>query len=348
MTHTTVNLALDPGFGGFKTGLINGDGLTTHVTKAVVGAGTLGNDNLSTGLGRGKAPDKPHAVRFDQVNYLVGENVHRHTRPIERLDFSRLSDGPELKALVYAALYNALGPGEHHINLLAGLPVQVLQDTSLAASARAQLRGWLAGEHHYSVDGDLLNVTAHQVKAMPQPLGSFFYWGMDSRGQWIQPDDPQAKFAIGDLGFNTLDCFVIEGARVNDRYSGGDTLGMRRACSLLKSTVRDQYGVTISLQEADSFLRDTRPVLHHSQGSTDLAPLANQALDNAFGGVASYLEETWGNGKQFRRLIFTGGGAEALKNRLTALYPHAIVLPDAQTANAGGLAKFAQRKQVFK
>ena len=337
-----MNISLDPGFGAFKSTQIYHQEYTT-VVRAVVGAGTLNGTHLSTGLGRGKQHQKPMTVQFDGAHYLVGENVHRYTRPIERLDFQRLGNGPELRALVYATLWLTLQDDESPANVLVGLPVQVLADTSLAASVRAQLRRWMIGTHEYAVNGVAVKHTIANVKTMAQPLGAFFAWGMDNGGNWIQSDNPRAKFAVADIGFNTLDLFVIEDGRVNERYSSGDTLGMRRANSFIKNSVKQQFGVNISLQEADALTRQNKPVLHHSQGSTDLTPLVNQALADTFGGIASFMEDTWGNARQFRRVIITGGGAEALRDKLLALYPHAIILPDAQTANAVGLAKFAQR-----
>lgn len=341
-----MNISLDPGFGGFKTAAIEGD-IYTATVRAVVGAGALNGTHLSTGLGRGKAHEKPMMVQFDGVQYLVGNNVHRHTRPIERLDFQRLGNGPELRALFYASLYSLqqkfVWLDTAFLHVLVGLPVQVLADNALASSVRSQLRGWMVGLHKFVVNGEEFTVAVDAVKTMAQPLGSFFAWGMDETGQWVQSDNPRAKFAVADIGFNTLDLFVIEDGRVNERYSSGDTLGMRRANSFIKSSVKQQYGVNISLQEANALTRQSKPVLHHSDGSTDMTPLVNQALADTFGGIASFMNDTWGNARQFRRVIITGGGAEALRDKLLALYPHAIIMPDAQTANAVGLAKFAQR-----
>lgn len=352
MNTNTLNLAVDPGFGGFKTAYINGQGPQACTLPSVVGAGSLRQSELSTGLGRGRAHQQPYSIQFNGLQYLVGPNVHRHARPVERLDFQRLNDGPELKALIYTSLWQALGDGDHNLNLLIGLPVEVLQNRAMASSTLSSLRGWLEGEHEFSVNGEIISLAVNQVKAMAQPMGAFFCWGSNDQGQWVQPDDPHAKFAIGDVGFNTFDAFVIEDARVNERYSGGDTLGLRRANSFIRSVARDQYGVNLSLHEADDLIR-TRlagraPMLHHSQDSTNISPVIDQALDDNFAQIATYLEETWGNGRQFRRIILTGGGAEALRDRLLRLYPQALVLPNAQEANAIGLAKFAQRESVFK
>lgn len=345
-----LNLALDPGFGGFKTAFINGHGPEAFVLPSVVGAGALHDSGLSTGLRRGRKQDKPHTIQFNGLDYLVGANVYRHTRPVERMDFDRLADGPELRALTYTALWQALGDGDHYLNLLVGLPVEVQEDKDLAKSTLTRLRAWLVGEHEFKVDGQITSLTIQQVKAMAQPLGAFFEWGANEGGQWVQRDDPQAQYAIGDLGFNTFDRFVIEGAQVVARYSGGEKLGLRRTASFIRKTIRERFSVDISLHQADDLMRQhngKKPVkFHHANGSDDISPIIDQGLDDNFGQIATDLEDSWGNGNQFRRIFFPGGGANAMADRLLRLYPQAVIL--GQTANATGLAKFAQRKNVFR
>ena len=94
------NVGLDPGFGGFKAACI-GSGSTWVVTMpSVVGVGETDMGLLSLGaLGRRRRSRQPDQVTFDNVTYLVGEGVARYARPVERMDFLRLRDGPELRAL---------------------------------------------------------------------------------------------------------------------------------------------------------------------------------------------------------------------------------------------------------
>lgn len=74
-------------------------------------------------------------------------------------------------------------------------------------------------------------------------------------------------------------------------------------------------------------------------------PLTRQAIDSTFASVINFIEERLGNGRQFPHLLFTGGQMQALKKPLTRHYPHGLFLPI--TANAEGLAKFAQRSGIF-
>jgi hypothetical protein len=136
---------------------------------------------------------------------------------------------------------------------------------------------------------------------------------------------------------------AVEGGEVVGRFTGGDTAGMRRAAELVIHTVRGNHGLTLSLHQADELLRTRRPRLYTAQGEVDLGPLVDQARDATAAAVVTFVERQWGNGRQFSHLLFTGGGAEALRRALLAQYPHGVVLPDPVTANALGLARYAVR-----
>ena len=145
------------------------------------------------------------------------------------------------------------------------------------------------------------------------------------------------------MGFNTLDLFAVQGGEVVSRFTGGDTAGMRRAAELIINAVRGSYGVDLSLHEADALLQEKRPRLYTTEGETDLHSIVDQAIDATTAAVITFLERHWGNGRQFPHLLFTGGGAEMLRDDLLRQYPHGVVLPNPITANALGLARYAVR-----
>jgi len=179
---------------------------------------------------------------------------------------------------------------------------------------------------------------------MAQPAGAFFAWGLDNAGCWIRSsDDLKAPVGVCDIGFNTLDVFSVEGGQVVSSFTGGDTIGMRRAAEMLARAVRSQYGVRVSLHEADALLRERRPELYTANGKIDLSTLARPVLDAVAGQAVAFLESRWGNGQQFAHLLATGGGALALKDALLRAYPHCLILPEPVSANALGLARYARR-----
>ncbi len=345
---TTHFLGLDPGFGGFKVVEVSGEGYRSVHLPSVVGVGDTDTGLLSLGaLGSRRNGQQPLAVAWNGAHYLAGHRVASFARPIERMDFLRLSDGPELRALTYAALGSLLEPGEHAVCLMIGLPVEVMADRERALATLKGLRDWLLGEHRFNLNGEAVVLTVVAVKAMAQPAGAFFAWGLDDAGHWVRTaNDLKAPVGVCDIGFNTLDLFVVEGGQVMARFTGGDTLGLRRAAELLIGHVRREHGMALSLHEADALLSDRRPQLHTPNGLADLQAASRQALDATTGEILGFVESRWGEGRQFAYLLFTGGGAEGLRPELTRLYPHGLVLPNPVTANALGLARYAQRALV--
>lgn len=340
-------VGLDPGFGNFKAASpVHGE-MNVVVVASVVGVGETDIGLLSVGeLGRRRRQAVPSQVSFGGVAYLVGENVARYARPVQRMDFLRLSDGPELRALFYNAIFRLLGGGRHEedVALMVGLPVEVMADREQARETLRGLRRWMVGSHQFAVDDESATIHVTDVKVMAQPAGTFFAWGLGNNGRWTRKkSDLKAPVAVCDVGFNTLDLFVVQGGEVVARFTGGDTAGMRRAAELLANAVQSKHGVELSLHEADALLRQRRPQIYTSAGAVNLRPLVTQALDTTAAGVTTFIERRWGNGKRFTYLLFTGGGSEALRDALLRQYPHGVVLPNPVAANAIGLARYAVR-----
>jgi len=340
-----VPVAVDPGFGNFKVATVTPEGVRCAVVPSVVGVGGTDLGLLSIGnLGR-RRRSEPDRVAFNGVEYLVGEGVSRYARPVQRMDFLRLSNGPELRAVFYDAVFRLLGGGSHRdVVLMVGLPVEVMADRDRAKETLRALKRWVVARHRFAVNHVPVTLQVADVRVMAQPAGAFFAWGLDNRGRWARTKvDLKAPVAICDIGFNTLDLFAVQGGEVVARFTGGDTAGIRRAAELLVSAVRAEHDVELSLHEADALLRLKRPVIYTADGEVNLRALVRQALETAAAGIITFVEQRWGNGRQFAHLLFTGGGAEALREALLRQYPHGVVLSDPVTTNAVGLARYAVR-----
>lgn len=337
-------IGIDPGFGGFKSAEVQENEIRVCALPSVVGVGETDVGYAGMGLSRRRARKKPLVVEFDGFSYLAGENVHYHGRPVERMDFNRLADGPELRVLFYASLWNILGEGKHEVNLLIGLPVEVLLDKSLASATLRELRGWLVADHEFTINGETIAVSIGRVNAMAQPLGCYFGWGLGTDGKWKRSKDAlRQPIGVIDGGFNTLALYAIEDGRPTPRFTGGDTLGMRRAAELIAAAAKLRYGRTLSLHEADALIRTKRPVIHTPNGDQNVSGIVRQSLDTAAASAISFIEGAWGNGRQFSHVLATGGQALAMKNHLLRQYPHAIISSDPVLDNARGFAKYAMR-----
>jgi hypothetical protein len=337
--------------------------IQTATVPSVVGVGETDLGLLSlagvTGRRRRRKRFEPYRVTFDGADMLVGAGVAEYARPVERLDFQRLGESPELRVLTYATLFELLSAGgflaeEVGLNLVVGLPVEVLQGPEANETVK-RLKGWLVGEHSFAVDGQETTLRIHRVVPMAQPVGAFCEWGLGLDGRWRRDrDDALATVAVLDLGFNTLDLLGVRNGRISARYTEGDTLGMRRAVQVLVQSACSQYQVgDLSLHEADGLVREyvrgrgRRPVkLSVPGGRQDVSHLVGTAIDVAAGEVSTFVAQVWGQGGRFAYLLLTGGGCLVLGERLRQQLRHAVVLDDPVTANARGLARAAQR--IFK
>lgn len=346
----TRKIVIDPGFLGFKMAeMINGNCVLNEL-PTVTGIGEIPDMGiLSTGLGRVSKAIKPIQVDLGDQSILVGHNVHQYTKPTTRLDYERLREGPEIRALVYAILSNQLN-GNDCMSLLIGLPVSVMSDKNLAQKTMSKLRSWMVGNHEFTVNTNPYHIRIEKVRGMAQPLGTYWCFGLDKNGQWDRGSaDWDAPVVIADIGFNTLDAFGIQKGQLIHRATGGERLGMHQAARAIIEEV-SKWGVRPSLYEMDLMIKahtsGEEVLLYHPNGTETINNLIETALSQAFSSIAEFIDARL-NGLPYRFLIITGGGAMALKKWLLEHYPYAIILDDPVTANARGLARYAIREGVF-
>lgn len=341
----TRKIGVDPGFGFFKIAVAKHGTIETSNFPSVVGIGRTDLGLVGMHLGRGKAQMKPMEVDFgDGMPYLVGHNVHQYGRPSERMDFNRLANGPELRAMFAASFWRRLGAGEHRADLLVGLPVEVMADAPLAQRTLRELRGWLVADHAFIVNGEQVAVTIGHVWAMAQPLGAYFNWALDNDGKPRRSKAEMSRpIGIIDGGFCTLALFGVEGGHPTPALTAGDTLGMRRAAEGLVAAIEQRYGRNLSLHEADALIRAKCPTLYTPEGDQDVADLVRQSLDAAASAAMSFIERKWSRGRQFSHVLATGGEVLAMREHLLRQYPWITISDNPVLDNARGFAKCALR-----
>ncbi len=315
--------------------------MQTAIIPSIIAPGRVRDlGALDMGLrrrGRHPQQDTPLTVEFGGQAFLAGDGVWRHnSRPIERLNFASLGNGVFGRVMTYAALGTALQPGMYRgVPGLYGLPVQVLESTAEAKRIMAELRRWMVARHRFTVDGQSFDVEIAEVRGMAQPLGAFFTWAYQSGDR----NALRRTIAIVDPGFNTLDLFTVSNLTVSPLGTTGDTIGVHQAAKEIVREVRRLTGVTISLRQADSFLRRGQASI---QGH-DLTPVIQAALQSNATAIAQAVNMAWDNLLADVR-IAAGGGAALYKDYLARSLPHVQILPEPATANARGLAQYARRQ----
>lgn len=318
-----TNLGIDLGMGANKLyGFNGGLQLPSHVA--------IDGNQIVTRLAGMKSKRPPLRVVTDQGTFYVGAGAHDWGRPVESLDYDRLTGSPEIRAIFYGAMtqyVKASGQIEEPINLLVGMPLEPLSgDIDQARAVAAQVRGWMRGKHEWRANGKTYTLDVANVKITSQATGALFDYLLDDDGAFIPARKGHVKKELGiiSVGFNTVELLVVQNSAPVQRFTTGKTSGVRRLLELVDG--QDLY----SLGELDTQLR---------AGALDV----RDALPIWAREVTGQIERTWG--RQWRRfagIVAVGGGAVLLQDELTRAFNGKATIPkDPVLSIARGLYKMA-------
>lgn len=320
-------IALDPGFGNVK--VVGGAGEVILQSAVSTDGGPLAGRMV--GL---RAARPPLRISTEAGTFYTGAGAHDWGRPVESLDFDRLTGSPEMAALVYAALteYSAGADLLHPLDLLVGLPVEALTGQA-AAPVKRGVVSWLRGRHQWVVSDAGrefgLSIQVDRVRVTSQPVGALFDWLLDDAGAWIPERRALFRREIGVLGvgMNTVDLLAVRNGQPVQRFIAGRNVGVRRLLRLCDG--QQLY----SLAELDQQLR---------AGTLDTAG----ALDVWQREVAGLIESQWADQwRRFAAVIVVGGGAALLQEPLMRRFGGLAWVPaDPVISTARGLYKYGLLK----
>ena len=274
---------------------------------------TNGTQHLlnATGL---RQRQRPLEIKTEHGSFYIGEGAHDYGRPVENLDFDRLTGAPEMRALLYGSLMRyqqQYGPIHLPVVMMVGLPLQMMSGDTAKEYAN-QVRQWLKGIHTWQADGQEQRIEIAEVKLTPQPVGALFDYVLDENGKFVPERASLLKQEVGILsvGFNTLELLVVRDRAPVERFTVGQTVGVRRLLELVNPSG------AYSLGELDTLLRGGRLDIE--------AVLPVWARE-----INGEIEKRWGTAlKRFARVIVVGGGALLLKDALTRQFNGKAVLSD--------------------
>jgi hypothetical protein len=261
--------------------------------------------------------------------FWVGLHAHQWGRPVENVDYDRLSGAPEMHAILYATLTQYIqqyGPVAGPISFHVGLPLEPLTGEHAAATL-ANVRAWMVGDHGWQANGEPYQAQVQAVKITSQATGALFDYLLDERGGFVPAHKGHIKKEIGimSIGFNTVELLVVQDSAPVQRFTAGSTNGVRRLLELLNP------GGLYSLGELDTQIR------------TGSLP-TGEALTVWEREVSGQVERVWGTAwKRFANIVLVGGGAVLLNGQLTRRFNGKATMPDQPVmAIARGLYKLAQ------
>jgi len=319
-----ITLGFDMGMGALKLwGKTGGLQLVSQVANN-------GRAHLADGIVGLKTRKRPILVSGEFGSFYVGAAAHEHGRPVENLDFDRLTGAPEMRVLLYAALaqyQDEHGPFDDALSLMVGLPLQMMTGEG-AKDYQKGVKGWLMGPHKFDVDGISHCIEVENVRQTSQPVGALFDYVLDEALNVVA--DPREEVGVISVGFNTVELLVVKDGGAVERFTRGNTLGVRRLLELIN---RDGL---YSLGELDGSLR-----------TGGLRPEMKNALPIWSREVNGEIEKVWGvSHRRFAKVLIVGGGALLLKEALTLQFGHKAWLPsDPVLSIARGLWKLSTMKR---
>lgn len=288
-----------------------------------------------------KSRRRPMEITSDFGSFYVGEGAHEHGRPVETLDFERLTGAPEMRALLYGSLtqfQKTFGKFDRPLSLMVGLPLQMMLGAD-AKQYQAGVRGWLKGLHQFEADGEAMSVEVGQVRLTSQPVGALFDYVLDDDGRIITDRGGAMLDEVGviSVGFNTVELLVVKDQGAVEKFTAGNTLGVRRLLELLN---RDGL---YSLGELDEKLRNGRLRDEMKQALPIWAREVNGVIDRYWGTNGGSQKAQW---NRFVKVIIVGGGALLLKDALTAQFGAKAYVPNLPVLSiARGLWKLSVMKR---
>jgi hypothetical protein len=302
-----VYAGFDAGMGALKLWL----GLDAYL-EFISQVSVNGARHSSTTLGL-KSSKPPLHIWVNGQSFYVGPRSHDWGRPIESLDYERLTGAPEMIALFYGALTQVIEriPSDVRLHLTVGLPYGSVSGAEGDANIVA-VRKWMERKHEWIADDKPCSVHVASVKVATQATGALFDYLLDDAGKFIPERKGGFKTEVGvvSIGFNTVELQVVRNKEEVNRFTGGSTVGVRRLLEI--ADPQRLY----SLGEMDAMLRAKRLDVSNA------LPLWERE-------VVGFIESKWGDSwRRFAAVLIVGGGAHLLNNTLPYRFNGKAHIPD--------------------
>ncbi len=318
-------IGLDIGYGYTKA--VSNTGIAT--LPSVIGpAVTIKYHDDLAGNGRGLT------LEADGTAWFVGQQA-RLQSPFTISPRARERDPEVVRLLALAALCQVNANG-NTVRMVTGLPVEWYAD-------REKLARTLTGFHNFTSNGQPQVINIAGVLVVPQPFGSLFRALLSPMGVLTDSDGLAAgRVAVLDIGMHTTDYALADALRYVEPRSGSIPVAMARVYELVRRGVTERHSLMLSLQDAEDAARTGFVTVYGRR--EPVADLVASALEGVAQEVLGEAVTLWGDGRDLLAVLVTGGGGPALLERIRAVYPHARLAPNPQTANAEGFYRYALRK----
>jgi len=330
-----MNIAVDAGFGRTKAlnavKEISFPSLVAHYRPVRFTTGMEGNGDPTSKL----------VLEHNGHRHFVGSAAGRQGIAQNTIDRER-AVSEEAKLLALAAFSLLIEDSPDHVCLVAGLPV------SHFSSLKERYISELQQTHYFDLldlSGKPLKkhiVNVHELKVIPQPLGTLFNLLLDDQGGLSKAELAGENVGIIDIGYHTADLARADSLEFIDRKSASYPLGLFNAYSELSEELNRTLDIDAPPESLEKVVASGQ--IKVGGKTVSIEKQKQQAFARAAEQIISKVKTLWPDRWQLERIIITGGGGQLLYNYLSNnLDQQAELAPKPVFANAEGYLKLAAR-----
>lgn len=323
-------IGVDLGYGFVKAT----DGKDGYLFPSVVGDGNP-TQPLRIATGTMDPTDNLRIQVGDQV-YHVGNLAVRQSRVAYRSLSVTREEGNDLLVLFLTALSLFCHEPMTTLSVVTGLPPGRMH---LADEFVRQVKGDHPVKLFKSTGAEERSLRVDRISVVPQPLGTYWSRVLDPRGK-VAGDLPILNGRVGiiDVGFRTTDLVTVEAGEYVPEQSRTIPTGLSTAYDAIAASLLRDHGIERESHALDEAV--IRGEIGISGRRVDITALREQAYAQLATKILVEIRSTW-QVAEYDELWVTGGGGQALEQYLVPLFPQAVLIPDAMTANSRGYLSWA-------
>jgi len=331
----------------FKVGIDLGYGYVKGVNekgKQVLFPSLVGNayDRVLAGLFGFNNNDRisnMHVVIMNGSNeeYFVGELARREGKNVSYAFDEDKVNHPNTRVLLTASCLLLLPEEEVPVHIVSGLPLE--QYVHKKEEFKDMLKNFKIMAC-FKGDERIRVIKFEKVTVFPQAAGAAYHAIIDDIQKYLIKG---SYIGLIDIGFKTTDfiVFMVEDKLIlREDMSGTIEVGMSVLNNAVDKIFTQRTGSKIDISELIRLINDGR--IFYKGKELDFTKEIGALRGEIARVIKDKIKLIWGNKLDFFNTVFlAGGGAKELMPYMKDLYDNAVLIKDAQFANAKGFLKVA-------
>lgn len=236
--------------------------------------------------------------------------------------------------------------GQLYLNIQEGDVVQVRIATGLPVDhmhGAADLKAALLGQHRILTDRSDFIADVVEVMVMPQPYGTIYANMILPNGK-INPTHVATRTGVCDIGTYTIDVALDDDGEFIDAASGSTEAGMYMAQDIIATMYEQEYHEKPSYRVVNEAM--VRGTIRVKGSMINISDDLEQAIAPVRQAAVELMADKWGAGNSVDVIYCSGGGASPAFRMIHEAFDHAVLMDNAQMANAMGYRNYAMKRDL--